>query len=121
MTRPSKRLSSRCSASQSPHEPSAQLPLQPHDQIAAVDGARDDEHLYRSTTGGRKPSPRQLHEVEVHVGKRLLAGGRFGIVESIAWSAATESKLYVVAHDSRIRLTYRIQELTEAPASGGLT
>lgn len=82
--------------------------------------ARDDEHLYR-TNGGRKPSPRLLHEVEVHVGKRLLAGGRLGIVESIAWSAATESKLYVVAHDSRIRLTYRIQELTEAPSSGGLT
>lgn len=49
------------------------------------------------------------------VGAKVLAEGRPGVIESIAYSVATQSFLYVVAHDPRIRLTYRIHELKPAP------
>ena len=49
------------------------------------------------------------------VGKRVFANGTPGVIESIAYSVATQSFLYVVAHDPRIRLTYRIHELKPAP------
>lgn len=75
--------------------------------------ARADEHAYR-LTGGARPSPRPLDDHEIRVGMRVLAGGKPGIVESIAWSCATEARLYVVAHDPRIRLTYRLGELAAA-------
>lgn len=45
------------------------------------------------------------------VGRRVIAAGKPGVVESIAYSAATRSFLFVVAHDARMRLTYRIEEL----------
>jgi len=73
--------------------------------------ARADEHIYR-TTGGVAPRPRTLSEAEIAVGMRVLAGGTPGVVELVAWSCATEAMLYVVAHDPRIRLTYRACEIT---------
>lgn len=45
------------------------------------------------------------------VGQQVIAEGRPGAIESVAFSVATQAWLYVVAHDQRIRLTYRACEL----------
>lgn len=68
-------------------------------------------------TADRHPAPPDL--APFAIGDRVLAGGTPGTVESIAWSVATETLLYVVAHDSRMRLTYRAREIR--PATEGAT
>jgi hypothetical protein len=57
-------------------------------------------------------SPLREVAMTLAVGKQVLAGGKLGVIESIAYSVATKSFLYVVAHDPRVRLTYRFNELT---------
>lgn len=63
-------------------------------------------------TADTHPAPADL--APFAIGDRVLAGNKPGTVESIAWSVATESLLYVVAHDSRMRLTYRASEIRPA-------
>lgn len=76
--------------------------------------ARDNEHTYRMV-GPAKPLTRALSEAEIHVGMLVLARGKPGTVEAIVRSVATQSNIYVVAHDPRMRLPYRASELTAAP------
>ena len=75
--------------------------------------ARADEHTYR-LVGPAKPTPPHLSEADITVGMRVLARGAPGVVEAIAWSVATGAKVYLVAHDPRIRLNYRAVDLTAA-------
>lgn len=84
--------------------------------------ARAADHQYR--IGARVPpraAPRPLSELEITIGLRVLARGEPGEVEAIVWSMATNSTIYVVAHDPRIRLPYRACELTAAPLPEGPT
>lgn len=55
------------------------------------------------------------HNDSLAVGKKVLAAGKPGVIESIAYSVATQAFLYVVAHDPRVRLTDRAHELQPAP------
>jgi hypothetical protein len=52
------------------------------------------------------------HNDALAIIKKVLAAGTPGVIESIAFSVATQACLYVVAHDPRVRLTYRFNELT---------
>lgn len=47
-------------------------------------------------------------------GQQVVAEGRPGVIESVAYSVATQAWLYVVAHDERTRLTYRACEIRPA-------
>jgi hypothetical protein len=58
--------------------------------------ARLDEHLY--ATGER------IRVRPVQLGDRVVVYGLAGVVDAIAWSAATNERIVTVAHDARIRL-----------------
>lgn len=47
-------------------------------------------------------------------GQQVVAEDRSGVIESVAFSVATQAWLYVVAHDERTRLTYRACEIRPA-------
>jgi hypothetical protein len=71
--------------------------------------AQADAHAWRAqqASGGRRV-------LELTLGRAVYAQGRRGVIESTAFSVATEQHLITVAFSPRERLTFRADELSLA-------
>jgi hypothetical protein len=68
---------------------------------------RAAEHAWRE-------QPRPSRVLELTLGRAVYVQGRRGVIESTAFSVATEQHLITVAFSPRERLTFRADELSLA-------
>lgn len=71
---------------------------------------RGDDHRFRLGAGAAPIAPELIT-----LGMQVWAAGQPGTVTAVAHSLGTDKRLITVAHDPRIRITYRADEIFAAP------